>query len=96
MRDILQDKKRGMKLDFVAAAHNEADLFTKGLGKTKTQQNLQQLSTQRECQNEIWLKLLQVSRVEGQPVAFDGNSIVRVWDQSVSVSNQLCVVPGYK
>ncbi len=53
VRDILQDERRGIQLNFVATADNQADLFTKGLGKTKTQQHLQQLSAKRGCQNEI-------------------------------------------
>ncbi len=36
VRQILQDKRHGIKLDIAATAVNQADLFTKGLGKTKT------------------------------------------------------------
>ncbi len=42
VRGILQDERRGVKLDSVATVDNEADLFTKGLGKS--QQQIQQLS----------------------------------------------------
>ena len=43
VRDILQDERRGIKLDFVATADNRADVFKKGLVKTKMQQHLQRL-----------------------------------------------------
>ena len=52
VRDILQNETRAIKLDFVATNDNQADLFTKGLGKTKTQQHLQQLSAKWGCQKE--------------------------------------------
>ncbi len=57
VRDIFEDERRGIKLDFVATADNQADLFAKGLGKTKAQQFLEQLSAKRGCQYAIWLLL---------------------------------------
>ncbi len=52
-RDVLQDETWGIKLGFVHTADSQADRFTKGLGKAKTQQHLQQLTAKRECQNDI-------------------------------------------
>ncbi len=53
VRDILQDERPGIKLDFSATSGHQAELFTKGLGKAKTQQLIQKLSAKPGCQNEI-------------------------------------------
>ena len=52
VRDMLQNTTRAIKLDFVTANDNQEDLFTKGLGKTNTQQHLQHLSAKWGCQSE--------------------------------------------
>ena len=43
-------KNQSIDLNFIASGENCADIFTKGLGKTKTQQHLARLSTKRGCQ----------------------------------------------
>ena len=50
VRDIMKDETRGIKLDFVATTDNPADLFTKGLVKTKNQHHLHRLSAKWGCQ----------------------------------------------
>ena len=43
-------KNQPIDLKFIASGDNCADIFTKGLGKTKTQQHLARLSAMRGCQ----------------------------------------------
>ena len=43
-------KNQSIDLKFVASGDNCSDIFTKGLGKTKTQQHLARLSAMRGCQ----------------------------------------------
>ena len=48
VREIV--KNQSIDLKFIASGDNCADIFTKGLGKTKTQQHLARLSAKRGCQ----------------------------------------------
>ena len=43
-------KNQSINLKFVTSAEKSADMFMKGLGKTKTQQHLARLSAMRGCQ----------------------------------------------
>ena len=44
-------KNQSIDLKFIASGDNCADILTKGLGKTKTQQHLARLSAMRGCQD---------------------------------------------
>ena len=43
-------KNQSIDLKFIASGANSADIFMKGLGKTKTQQHFARLSAMRWCQ----------------------------------------------
>ena len=43
-------KNQSINLEFKASGENCADIFTKGLGKTKSQQHLARLSAMQGCQ----------------------------------------------
>lgn len=51
IKDTVRNKSNRIELTFVPSAQNQADIFTKGLGKTKTAQHLEGLSAMRGCQN---------------------------------------------
>ena len=44
-------KNQSVDLKFIASCDNCADIFTKGLGKTRSQQHLGRLSAMRGCQS---------------------------------------------